>query len=256
MIREHELKRDLKRGFTGIALTLALALTLGLGPEAEGRAPLSSSAAAEPSSAVNLPLAQVSRDAAILTALSRLRGTGAEPALSAIVNRHGRVIFKDLREISKQVKDFDALSWISPSGQWMIFINVKHQSAPPEALAALIAHESLHCDPHNSIEEEIAGWTQEAMTWSELKQRHAALRQIAPGVSPLVDRLNRLSAEREGGTLETLVRNNKGYRNLGASSPGFTPQAASQERRYPLTPPPAPRPAFEMNDPPATFWDS
>lgn len=201
-------------------------------------------------------LFRITRDSAILTALERLRGSGAEPALSAIANRRGRVFFKDLREISKQVRNFDALSWISPAGEWVIFIHVKHRNAPPEALAALIAHESLHCDPENSLQEEVSGWAQEAMTWSEMKQRYPHLQTLAPGTSPLVDRLNRLASEQEQGMLEALVRQNKGYRNLPETSPGFDPQTVTQHKRYPLKPPAPPRPAFEMNDPPETFWDS
>ena len=37
---------------------------------------------------------------------------------------------------------------------YYIYINPKHEAAPPAALAALLAHEALHQDEYNSLSEE------------------------------------------------------------------------------------------------------
>ena len=166
-------------------------------------------------------LFQVTRDQSILAALQRMPGTSAEKALDHIVKRHARVLFKDLGTLSKQVRDFDALSWISVNGQWVILINEKHRHAPPEALAAVIAHEAVHDDTQNSMSEEISGWHQEADVWMALSADRPDLQSIPAGRFALVDRLNRLKAERELGTLGALVRDNPAYVGLPVTSPGF-----------------------------------
>ncbi len=167
-------------------------------------------------------LLRATRDHAILNAFDMMQGTSAEGALDIVVKRKTRVFFKDLGEINKRVRDYDALSWISPKGEWVIFINEKHKNAPPEALVAVIAHEAIHNDPHNSMHEEIVAWHQEARVWLELKRANPRLASIPEGEIALVDRLNRLAREYEKGTLEALVRANKGYRDLPETSPGFT----------------------------------
>ncbi len=164
---------------------------------------------------------QSTHDQAVLDAFGQMQKNSAEGALDTIVTRKTRVFFKDLREINRRVKDYDALSWISPRGEWVIFINKKHKSAPPEAIAAVIAHEAVHNDPYNSMNEEIVAWHQEAKVWMELKIQNPQLDSIPSGLYPLVDRLNELEKAYTGRTLEQLVRDNKGYIGLSDTSPGF-----------------------------------
>ena len=163
------------------------------------------------------------QDSSIIQAFQLLQGTTGESSLDAIMNHSTRVLFRDLRSIDKRLKDFHAISWTTAenSSQYMIFINEKHRAAPPEALAALIAHEALHSDPYNSMNEEVAGWTREAQVWSEMKQRNPQLSQIPVGTDPLVDRLNRLEQEYNNGSFDQFVRTQPGYAGLAESSPGF-----------------------------------
>jgi hypothetical protein len=133
-----------------------------------------------------------------------------------------------MAQINKSLKNYDALSWMSNRGEQVIFVNEKHRSAPPEALAALISHEAMHEDEFNSLNEEVQSWQFEAAVWMELKAKNPALAQIPEGVNALVDRENRLEEETRQGTLEKFVRSSPGYQGLPEDSPGFGHQQASQ----------------------------
>ena len=166
------------------------------------------------------------REPAILNALHAMDQTAASrESLRWIVDQPVRVVFKDMKLLSKGLENYDALSWISGQGEQVILVNEKHRNAPPEALAAMLSHEALHNDPFNSISEEIAGWRAEALVWTEIKKLNPALSQIPTGMLPLVDRENRIEKEYDKGNLEAFVKGNAGYRNLPESSPGFNPPA-------------------------------
>ena len=168
------------------------------------------------------------RDDSILKAFTLMGDGYGESSLDRIVNKPMRVIFKDLGTMHKSLKNYDALSWISNQGEQVIFVNEKHRAAPPEALAALIAHEALHDDEYNSLNEEVQSWRHEAVVWMELKVKNPKLSEIRPGEVPLVDRENRIEAEYKKGNLERFVRSSPGYRKLPETSPGFSPTTAAQ----------------------------
>jgi hypothetical protein len=150
----------------------------------------------------------------------------SQTSLYHIINTPVRVIFKDMKSMNKALSNYDALSWISNQGEQVIFVNEKHRNAPPAALAALISHEAMHNDEFNSLEEEVQSWQHEARVWMEMKSRNPALSKIQPGLSPLVDRENRIETEYSKGSLASFVRSSPGYKGLPESSPGFasTPQ--------------------------------
>jgi len=162
------------------------------------------------------------RDDAIMKAFDLMGDGRGEASLDRIVNRPMRVIFKDMTTLHKTLKNYDALSWISNQGEEVIFINEKHRNAPPEALAALIAHEAMHDDEYNSLNEEVLSRRHEALVWIELKAKNPVLEHIPSGAYPLVDRENRIVAEYRKGTLEKFVRSSPGYKKLPETSPGFT----------------------------------
>ncbi len=174
-------------------------------------------------------LLRCSHDQSILKALDLLSGTQGQGSLDKIVQKPMRVIFKDMGTLHKSLKNYDALSWISANGEQVIFINEKHRSAPPEALAAMIAHEAMHADEFNSLNEEVTSWQHEARVWMEMKQRYPELGMLKPGTFALVDRENRIEAEYRQGTLEAFVRNSPGYQGLPETSPGFSSKTASTQ---------------------------
>lgn len=145
----------------------------------------------------------------------------ASKPLHIITDTPMRIVFKDMKKLGKGLANYDALSWISDKGDHIIYVNEKHRHAPIQAIAAVLSHEAMHNDPYNSLNEEVAGWTEEAHVWQAFKKLYPELDAIPPGAYSLVDRENRLDAEEEAGSLDNFVRSNPGYRNLPDRSPGF-----------------------------------
>jgi hypothetical protein len=175
-----------------------------------------SAPAAEPS---HQQLYQLTRDTALIKAVQALWRSGEIDCVNALIARPVRLVLKPLQTLDPMLKNYDAVSWISPDGQQYVFVNQKHQYAPPAALAALIGHEMLHDDEANSVQEEIFSWTMEAHLWHQLKQFYPqAAKQIH---APLVQRLNTLEADWQAGILANRVRKNPGYKALPETSVGF-----------------------------------
>jgi hypothetical protein len=72
-----------------------------------------------------------------------------------------------LASLNKSYANFDAVGW-KKKKKLFIYINPKHQTAPPAAIAALLSHEALHQDEYNSLSEETFAWTMEAVVWTDL----------------------------------------------------------------------------------------
>lgn len=171
------------------------------------------------------------KDKLIVKALDSLIGTDGEWARRSIAghnktNHSIKVLFKNLSEISPEFKDHDALGWQDESGQLLIFINEKHKNAPEASIGSLLAHESIHQDRVNSIQEETYGWTYEAEVWMQLKEKYPELKTIAPGEYPLVDRENLMEmlfrkANFSSKLIEEKVHSNFSYKSLPETSPGF-----------------------------------
>jgi hypothetical protein len=167
----------------------------------------------------------------IVKALDSLVNTDGEWARRAIAGYNDtgypiKVLFKNLGTIGKEFTTHDAIGWLDENGKLLIFINEKHKEAPPEAIGALLCHESIHQDRENSYREEIYGWTFEAETWIQLKEKYPHLKNISPGDVPLVDRLNLMEMLFRKGNytpkfIEEQVRTNQSYKSLPETSPGF-----------------------------------
>ena len=95
-----------------------------------------------------------------------------------------KVQFKDLSQINEEYATFDALGW-KKGPRLYIFINDKHKDAPIEALCPLIAHEALHQDEFNSLNEETYAWTYEAAVWEQMIEANNEVGKID---HPLVTR--------------------------------------------------------------------
>jgi hypothetical protein len=173
---------------------------------------------------------QVSSDPKITAALNMMDGTSADWAKDAILGNNVsgmpiKVRFRNLAEISPKYADFDALGW-KTGKQLNIYINQKHRSAPAEAVASLLSHESVHQDEYCSLEEETYAWGYEGDVWLQMEKKHQSLRNIAAGTYPLVDRLNTIARLLETSNYTTakvrdVVYSNPGYSGLPVHSPGF-----------------------------------
>ena len=169
----------------------------------------------------------VGKDQVIYVALDMLKGTNGEFSRNAILgnNLSGRPVkieFRDLGTINPDYAKFDALGW-KKNKQLFIYINPRHQDAPPGALAALLSHEALHQDEYNSLAEETYAWTMEASVWYEISKLYP---ESNDELHPLVVRENQLKKlfERGGYSnkyIKKTVMSNQGYKNLPSTSPGF-----------------------------------
>ena len=171
---------------------------------------------------------EVGKDFVFYVALDMLKGTNGDFSRRAILGnnlsqRPVKISFKDLGTINQDYTSFDALGWKKGKNLY-IFINPRHQDAPPGALAALLAHEALHQDEYNSLAEETYAWTMEASVWCEILNAYPESGN--DNMHPLVRRENTLKKLFEKGNytnkyIKKTVQSNRGYKNLPATSPGF-----------------------------------
>lgn len=163
----------------------------------------------------------------VIQALELLKDTTGEYSRRAILgsnltSKPIKIEFKDLSQINQAYANFDALGW-KKGGKLYIYINQKHKDAPKEALAALLAHEAIHQDELNSLNEETYAWTLEAAVWTQLSEDNPELEKIS---HPLVERetvLKKLFVKGNytSSHIRKFVISNKGYQNLPERSPGF-----------------------------------
>ena len=170
---------------------------------------------------------KVSKNQIFHVALDMMKGTIAEYSRKAILGynltqKPIKIEFKDLSELNETYSSFDAVGW-KKKNKLFIYINPKHEYAPPAALAALLAHEALHQDEYNSLSEETYAWTMEANVWNEMLKMFPESNNLE---SSLVTRENILKQLLEKGNftdkyIKKTVYSNKGYKDLPLTSPGF-----------------------------------
>ena len=170
---------------------------------------------------------KVSNEQIFHVALDMMKDTSGEFSRKAILGYNitqypVKIQFKNLSEINEAYASFDAIGW-KKRGKLYIFINPKHEYAPPGALAALLSHEALHQDEYNSLSEETYAWTMEATVWSEILKRYPESNNLE---SSLVTRENILKQLLEKGHytnkyIKKTVYANQGYKDLPLTSPGF-----------------------------------
>lgn len=170
---------------------------------------------------------KVTKDANLIKALEILDNTTGKYSKEAILgknftNRPIAIEFMNLSTINPMYMNFDALGWKKKKNLY-IYINEKHKDAPPEALSAILAHEAIHQDEYNSLNEETYAWTLEAAVWTQLSEDNPELEKIS---HPLVERENVIKklfvrGEYTNKYIRKFVVTNKGYQNLPERSYGF-----------------------------------
>lgn len=177
---------------------------------------------------------KVTSETRIMEALELLKDTrGGVFSHNAILGNNPthkpiEVQFKDLSELNPKYASFDALGWRKGvkgkrSDKLTIYINQKHFDAPAGAIAALLAHEALHQDEFDSLNEETYAWTMEAFVWTQICDKQPQLEEIT---HPLVTRENILKKLLEKGEytnkyIKKSVFSNPSYSTLPVRSPGF-----------------------------------
>lgn len=170
---------------------------------------------------------KVTKDEKIYEALELMKGGLANFSRNAILgnnltNKPIMISFEDLSKFGQTYSNFDALGW-KKKERLYIYINKKHEDAPAQALAAILAHEALHQDEFNSLNEETYAWTLEAAVWTQLTEKNP---EFNDGMHPLVVRENTLKKLFIKGNytnkyIKKTVYTNPGYKNLPSRSPGF-----------------------------------
>lgn len=146
--------------------------------------------------------------------------------MATLMAHPSHIIFQDLQLFGARYATDDALTIVNnTTGEQVIYISHRHQAAPAAALAALISHEVMHHDRHNSLQEELQAWSQEARVWLSFKTLYPELEQVPIKACPLVDRLNAVAILLRSQQLETHLRQNQGYADLPETSPGFEKHA-------------------------------
>jgi len=170
---------------------------------------------------------KISQDVNVIQAVELLDGTTGKFSKEAILGenlteRPIKIEFLNLGTINPAYVNFDALGWKRKKNLY-VYINEKHKDAPPEALCALLAHEAVHQDEENSLNEETYAWTLEAAVWTQLTDDNSELEKIS---HPLVQRMNVIKklfvrGDYTSKYINKFVVTNKGYRNLPERSAGF-----------------------------------
>ena len=170
---------------------------------------------------------KVTKEERLIEALELMKGGLADFSRNAILGNNLSeepisVNFEDLSKFGQAYANFDALGW-KKKEKLYIYINKKHQDAPAPALAAVLAHEALHQDEFNSLNEETYAWTMEAAVWTQLSEKDP---KYNDSMHPLVVRENTLKKLFIKGNytnkfIKKTVYSNPGYANLPSRSPGF-----------------------------------
>ena len=170
---------------------------------------------------------KITQDSNLIQAIELLDRTTGKYSKEAILGKNltGKPIqieFLNLSTINPMYTNFDALGW-KKKKELYIYINEKHKDAPIEALSAILAHEAIHQDEHNSLNEETYAWTLEAAVWTQLSDDNPELEKIS---HPLVERENVIKklfirGDYTSKYIHKFVVTNKGYQNLPERSYGF-----------------------------------
>ena len=169
----------------------------------------------------------ITEDTNVIEAIELLKDTTGKYSREAILGNNLtkkpiKVEFANLSTINPMYANFDALGW-KKKKNLCIYINEKHKDAPIEALSAILAHEAIHQDEFNSLNEETYAWTLEAAVWTQLTEDNPELEKIS---HPLVERENVIKKLFVRGNytskyIHKFVITNKGYQNLPERSYGF-----------------------------------
>ena len=128
-----------------------------------------------------------SQDAKIRSALTLLNENNAVEVFDNLDYQKVKIMFHDFSMISFSHAKHYAMKATS-GGKNYILINSRYKSAPTEAIACLIAHESFHKLSKATFEEEVMATTKEAIYWMKLGSKTKDY-----GNDPVVSRLNNLS---------------------------------------------------------------
>lgn len=155
----------------------------------------------------------------LTAALEKLEAMNNRKVLNVIqgqnsTNKPIKILFRNLEVMGYGT--CEAVTAKSADGGLVILISANYKTAPVEAIACLIAHESVHHENSKTYEEEVRAWTTEVQTWVSFTSSNPSLKTSD---SKLVKRLNYLSKlyTKDGNqmtSIENLIANNPAYSTL------------------------------------------
>lgn len=158
----------------------------------------------------------------LTAALNKLEAMNNRKVLNVIqgqnsTNQPIKIMFRDLAALGYGT--CEAVTAKTADGRLVILISSNYKTAPVEAIACLIAHESVHHENTKTYEEEVRAWNTEVQTWISFTQYNPSLKSAD---SKLVKRLNYLSKlyTKDGNqmtSIENLIANNPAYSSLKRS---------------------------------------
>ena len=110
-----------------------------------------------------------SADYKVQPALTVLENIGSNDVFTRLDKNQVKIMFYDLTMIDYSYANHYAVASTDENGENFILINSKFQNSPKEAIACLIAHESVHVLPQATMAEEIQATTVEAQTWLKVR---------------------------------------------------------------------------------------
>lgn len=134
-------------------------------------------------------LYKYSNDDKIISALEVLQNYGIKDVFSRLDEHSVKIIFYDLSLIDFSYAKHYAISSTNENGENYILINNKYEYSPKEAVACLIAHESVHELSRATLDEEVKATKKEALTWIKLRNSAGAIKS-----DDLVERENNLAS--------------------------------------------------------------
>ncbi len=158
----------------------------------------------------------------LTAALNKLEAMNNRKVLNVIqgqnsTNQPIKIMFRDLAALGYGT--CEAVTAKTNEGKLVILISSNYKTAPVEAVACLIAHESVHHENTKTYEEEVRAWNTEVQTWISFTNVNPSLKQSD---SKLVKRLNYLSKLyiKDGNqmtSIANLIANQPAYASLKRS---------------------------------------
>ena len=155
----------------------------------------------------------------LTAALNKLEAMNNQKVIRVIqgqnsTNKPIKIMFRNLEVMGYGT--CEAVTAKAADGSLVILISANYKTAPVEAIACLIAHESVHHENTKTYEEEVKAWTTEVQTWLTFTNNNPSLKTAD---SKLVKRLNYLSKlyTKDGNqmtSIEGLIANNPAYSTL------------------------------------------
>ena len=159
---------------------------------------------------------------ALTAALNRLEAMNNRKVLDVIQGNNStgkpiKIMFRNMSAMGYGT--CEAVTAKTADGRLVILISADYKTAPVEAIACLIAHESVHHENTKTYEEEVRAWTCEVQTWMAFTEVNPSLKVSD---SKLVKRLNYLSKlyvkdGNQNTSIANLIANQPAYASLKRS---------------------------------------